>query len=207
MPKILTFFHTAVVHSETFDALRDRIAPGIAMHHNIRSNWLERARDGIDADLAAEIRREVSGARRPAICTCTTIGPVAEAAGAIRIDQPMMRMAAETGGSVLMVYCLESTLQPSRELLETAMLTAGNRSAIALLPLTGLWPLFEAGEADAFAQAVAVCVRDFLGRHPGIGCVVLAQASMAEAAERLADLPCPVLSSPELAMRAGLARL
>ena len=207
MPRILTFFHTALVHGDTFDALRDRIAPGVAMHHNIRTSWLVRARNGIDTDLADEIRREISGARQPAICTCTTIGPLAEAAGAIRIDQPMMRAAAETGGSVLMVYCLESTLQPSRELLETAMLRAGNRATIELLPLTGLWPLFETGETDAFARAIAEAVRDRVSQHPGIGCIVLAQASMAGAAEWLADLPCPVLSSPELAMRAGLARL
>lgn len=207
MPKILTFFHTALVHGDTFDALRDRIAPGVAMHHNIRTSWLVRARDGIGPDLAEEIRHEVTQARQPVICTCTTIGPVAEAAGAIRVDQPMMRAAAETGGSVLMAYCLESTLRPSRELLETAMLTVGNRAAIELLPLTELWPLFEAGDTAAFDEAMARAIRAKFDETAGIGCVVLAQASMAGATERLEDLPCPVLSSPELVMRAGLARL
>lgn len=207
MPKILTFFHTALVHGETFDALRDRIAPGVALHHNIRTNWLVRAREGIGPDLADEIRQEVSQARQPAICTCTTIGPVAEAAGAIRIDQPMMRAAAASGGPVLMAYCLESTRVPSSALLETAMLTAGNDAAMVLLPLPGLWPHFEAGDMVAFEEAVAGAVRAALDENPAMACVVLAQASMAGAADRLGDLPCPVLSSPELAMRAGLARL
>ena len=207
MPKILTFFHTAQVHSETFDALRDRIAPGVVLHHNIRASWLARAQGGIDAALAADIRREVSAARQPAICTCTTIGPIAEAAGAVRIDQPMMWAAAETGGPVLMVYCLDSTRQPSRDLLETAMLAAGNDSGVEMLPLTGLWPIFEAGEAGEFAQAIADGVRRHVSENPSIGCVVLAQASMAGAAALLDDMTIPVLSSPELALRAGLARL
>jgi hypothetical protein len=50
---------------------------------------------------------------------------------------------------------------------------------------------------------VAASVRAAAG---GAGVVVLAQASMAGAAEHLQDLGKPVLSSPELGMRAALAR-
>lgn len=207
MPRILTFFHTAVVHSETFDALRDRIAPGVAMHHNIRTGWLQRAQQGISPELAAEIRREVAGARRPVICTCTTIGPMAEAAGAIRIDQPMMQAAAQSAGPVLMVYCLQSTLSPSRELLRTAMLAAGNAAPVHVLSLSHLWPLFENGESQAFEMAIARAVAEHVQSGPAPGCVVLAQASMAGATSYTRGLPCPVLASPELAMRAGLALL
>lgn len=63
MPKILAFFHTALVHSETFDALRDRIAPGVAMHHNIRTNWLVRAREGIGPDLPGAVLAGTGDAR------------------------------------------------------------------------------------------------------------------------------------------------
>ena len=207
MPKILTFFHTAAVHCDTFDALRDRIAPGLAMHHNIRSSWLSRAQDGVDPVLAAEIRQEVTAARQPAICSCTTIGPVAESAGAIRIDQPMMQAAAQRDGPIVMVYCLESTREPSLDLLQTELLTQRSTATVDLLPLTELWPLFQTGETGKFEVEIARAVRAHTQGNPDPGCVVLAQASMAGAATWLEDLPCPVLSSPELALRAGMARL
>ena len=66
------------------------------------------------------------------------------------------------------------------------------------------WPLFEAGEQAAFDAVVAGEVRQVIGSGREIGCVVLAQVSMAGAAELLGDLSVPVLASPELALRAGL---
>lgn len=207
MPKILTFFHTAVVHSDTFDGLRDKIAPGVAMHHNIRTSWLKQAQSGISPGLSAEIRKEVSGARRPVICTCTTIGPVAEAAGAIRIDQPMMQAAAQHDGPILMAYCLDSTLDPSTELLQTALLTAGNDAKIQYLSLTHLWPLFEKGKTTEFEKAIGRAIAEHVANGPKPGCVVLAQASMAGAAIWVEMPDCPVLNSPERAVRAGLALL
>ncbi len=207
MPKILTFFHTAAVHSDTFDGLRDRFAPGVAMHHNIRSTWLKEARNGISAALKTDIRKEVAEARRPVICTCTTIGPVAETAGAIRIDQPMMQEAAQHDGPVLMAYCLDSTRDPSSELLQSALLTAGNDAEIQYLPLLHLWHLFEAGDIQAFEKAIARDVVNHVTNGTTPGCVVLAQASMAGAAAWIDIEDCPVLTSPELALRAGLALL
>ena len=207
MPKILSFFHTAVVHSDTFDALRDQVAPGVAMHHNIRTSWLKRAQGGIDRTLSAEIRKEVSEARKPVICTCTTIAPVAEAAGAIRIDQSMMQAAARAHGPVLMAYCLDSTRRPSLDLLQTEMIRAGNQSEVELLPLMHLWSLFEAGDITQFEMAIGQAVVSHIENGTKPACVVLAQASMAGAVIWAGDAGCPVLASPELAMRAGLALL
>lgn len=207
MPRTLNFIHTAAVHSETFDALGQQIAPGQALRHDIRVDWLTRAQGGIDDALAAEIANTVAAAQDPVICTCTTIGEVAEAAGAIRIDRPMMQAAARISGPVLMVYCLTSTLEPSRALLQSELDRAGNLSEIRLLPLAHLWPLFEAGKTGEFADEIANAVSDAVQKQPDLGCAVLAQASMAAAAALLADLPLTVLASPEQVLRAGLARL
>ncbi len=203
----LNLFHTAQVHCATFDALRDRIAPDVRLIHHVQPGWLASAQNGISPDLAIEISKAVTEAGEPAICTCTTIGPVAEAAGAIRIDEPMMQVAAQTTGSVLMAYCLESTRGPSLTLLQSALDAAGNTSLVHSLPMTKLWPLFEAGKTGQFASGIAKAVREALRDIADPGCVVLAQASMAGAALLLADEPCPVLASPELALRAGLALL
>lgn len=202
----LTLLHTAQVHSATFDALRDQIAPGQALHHIVREDLLLRAQTGIDDALSAEISALISSADGTVVCTCTTLGPVAAQAGAIRIDQPMMQAAAATPGGVLMAYCLNSTLGPSLDLLEDELRRTGTPAKVHPLPLTALWPLFEAGEAEAFAIGIAAEIRDVVSAMPDLGSVVLAQASMAGAAALLQDLNIPVFCSPEMALRAALQK-
>ncbi|EDM72882.1 hypothetical protein RAZWK3B_01640 [Roseobacter sp. AzwK-3b] len=201
----LTLLHTAEIHQRAFDALRDRIAPGETLRHVVRPDWLARSQAGVPEDVAEEIAQAVAGATGAVLCTCTTIGPAAEAAGALRVDWPMMQDAARSGGDVLMVYTLESTLEPSLALLERALGEAGQGADVHLLALTQFWPLFEAGEREAFEAAIAGGVRDAVRDIPGLGAVVLAQGSMAGAAGLLADLGIPVLASPELALACALA--
>ena len=209
MAGALTLIHTADVHCDSFNALRDQIAPGVTINHLVRSDWLAVAQGGITPFLAKEISDAVAEVDGTVICTCTTIGPVAESAGAIRIDRPMMHAAAKAEGPVMMAYCLDSTRAPSLALLQSEMEKAGNTAPVLPLSLCHLWPLFEARQTDAFAAGVALAIRAALTDHAaeGVepGAVVLAQASMAGAGALLTDLPCAVLSSPELALKAGLA--
>ena len=202
----LTLFHTAEVHCATFDALAARIAPGVRLTHVVRPDWLARAQNGIDADLAAEITAALAEAP-VALCTCTTIGSVAERAGALRIDAPMMQAAARSGGPVLLVCCLESTRAPSTALLEAAFAAEGTPVRIAHLDLSDLWPLFTEGDGDPFADEIARRVESALAAQPDLSAVVLAQASMAGAQARVrVRSDVPVLASPELALRAALKR-
>ncbi|GAA6194125.1 hypothetical protein [Phaeobacter sp. NW0010-22] len=198
----LTLFHTASVHRTTFTRIAARIAPGVQLTHVVRPDWLERAQGGIDATLSAEIQHLIAQSPN-ALCSCTTIGEEAALAGALRIDQPMMDLAASTGGPVLMAYCLDSTLEPSRALLTQAFTAADKPAAIQPLPLTDLWPLFASGQTDQFAQQIAQRIDAAVEQHPTVTCVVLAQASMAAAAQHT-TANVRVLSSPELALRAGL---
>lgn len=200
----LTLLHTAKVHRDSFDAIRDRIAPGQILNHVVREDLLQRAQAGIDEALESEIAGLIRKYAEPTLCTCTTIGGVAADVGAIRIDQPMMRLAATTPGDVLMAYCLDSTLGPSLNLLEEELHKACRPARVHPLPLRALWPLFDAGEHDAFAIGIAGEIRQVVATLPDLGSIVLAQASMAGAADLLQDLDVPVLSSPELALRAAL---
>ncbi|MDX2485254.1 MAG: hypothetical protein QNK42_16515 [Pseudodonghicola sp.] len=196
----LTLIHTAEVHRATFESLAARIAPGARLHHVVRPDWLARAQGGIGPDLAAEIEAAIAGAAGTVLCSCTTLGPVAGAAGAIRIDAPMMAQAAKTEGPVLLAYCLESTRAASHDLLAAAL---GAGEEIRLLDLTEVWPLFERGEGERFDRTIAGRVAAALADAPETGCVVLAQASMAGAAVHI-NTKVPVLSSPETALRAAL---
>lgn len=199
----ITLLHTAEVHRATFDALGARIAPSAELIQHVRVDWLERAQGGVDDALRGEIAEMIADADGAVVCTCTTLGPIVTAFGAIRIDQPMMARAAAIGGKILMVFCAESTRGPSTDLLQAEIDLAGDAEIVPLF-LGEFWPLFMAGEFPAFCAAIAGAVRFEIGRNSDVSCVVLAQASMAGASELLGDLNVPVLASPELALRAGL---
>ncbi|WP_122075797.1 hypothetical protein [Pseudophaeobacter sp. EL27] len=197
----LTLIHTAEVHVASFASL----APDASLSQIVRADWLARARDGIDDSLRDEIASTIKGLKGPVLCSCTTIGEVAEIAGATRIDWPMMQQAALTGGPVLMAYCLDSTRTPSSALLRRAFSEIGASPDFTLLNLTDLWHLFETGDMTAFAEAITTAVLAALATRPKTSAVVLAQASMKEAGPNLASqLDIPVLTSPETALQALL---
>jgi hypothetical protein len=66
------------------------------------------------------------------------------------------------------------------------------------------WPLFQAGDQDAFSRQIASII---LATRPRPEVIVLAQASMAPAAHLLKQSPVPVLTSPRLGVAAVLRRL
>ena len=200
----LHLIHTAYVHETTFDALRDRIAPGARIVHHTYPDWLTEAREnGVGPDLTARLAQVIAASDGPVICTCTTLGPATEPLGAMRIDRPMMQAAADLGGVAVMAYALDSTKGPSAELFQQV---AGPDASLRMLDLTRHWDLFEDGDAAGFHRALANDIRDDGAAHGG-DCVILAQASMAGAAGMLAGLGVPVLASPELALRAGLDQI
>lgn len=197
----LTLFHTAKAHVATFNAL----APQADLAHVVRPDWLARAQGGIDAALEHEIKTTLQAARTPVLCSCTTIGEIAEAAGATRIDWPMMTLAAQTGGPVLLAYCLDSTLSPSSALLRRAFAQSEHPADISPLDLTSSWPLYTTGATAPFAAAITAAIATRLEQHPETRAVILAQASMAPAAPGLRALTdMPVFTSPDTALRALL---
>ncbi|MEU4693089.1 hypothetical protein [Actinoplanes sp. NPDC023714] len=84
MPTI-GFLHTADVHVETFQQLMAELAPGWAVRHVVDASLLADARvDGVTPEIADRTRArlgelEAAGADL-IVCTCSTIGAVAEQA-------------------------------------------------------------------------------------------------------------------------------
>lgn len=189
----LTLLHTSPVHVATFDALRDELAPGAELEHVVREDLLADARvDGPEA-VADRVATLVS-AYDAVLCTCSTIGAVAERAGALRVDRPLAAAAASHDAPVVVLAALESTLTPTLALLAEE----GARDVRAVV-VEGAWQRWEAGDLDGYHRLVA----DEADRHPD-AVVVLAQASMAPAAA-LAAHP-RVLASPRLGLEAALRR-
>ena len=80
----------------------------------------------------------------------------------------------------------------------------GTPVAIEPILIDGAWSHFLSGDQVAYARSIADTIRE---AKRLVDVVVLAQASMAPAAELLADLGVEVLSSPQLGVRSILARV
>ena len=198
---MITLIHTAESHVPRFDGVAREIGLDIPLQHVVREDWLARAQGEGDPTLGPEIIAVLRGLGGRMLCTCTTILPWAEQAGALRIDGPMADEAARIGGRCLMAYCLDSTLEPSLAILRQSFADHDKEPDIEPLDLTALWPLFMQGREAEFAQGVAGAVRDALTGRGDVDCVVLAQASMCAAAP-LVGGAVPVLASPQMALRA-----
>ena len=203
---MIGFLHTAQVHVATFGALVDEVAPGEGHVHRVDAPLLDDARAGepVAGRVRAHVEALVAAGASVVVCTCSTLGPVAEKVGGlgapvVRVDRPLAEAAVRDGGRVAVVVALASTLGPTTELLTGAARRAGTTVALDPVVCAGAWAAFEAGDLDAYHGGVADVARDAVGRR-GADVVVLAQASMAPAAGLLADLPVPVLTSPRSAV-------
>lgn len=206
------FFHSGAMHVPVFEAMVRGLEGDIPVRHAVREDLLARAQaEGTGEAVLEAVAEEILGLVRQGaavvLCTCSTLGPGAERAATrtavpvLRIDRPMVDRALDLGGRILIVAALASTLAPTRDLIERVAAERGLSPTIREVVAEGAWPLFEAGDREAYWRRIAAAVRP---QVTDVDAVVLAQASMAGAAELLADTGVPVLSSPETGVRAAV---
>ncbi|MGW8066099.1 aspartate/glutamate racemase family protein [Streptomyces ziwulingensis] len=205
---MLALLHTSPVHVPVFDALRDAAHPGLELRHHVDAELLDRARregpEAVTDAVRAVLREVVAEGARAVLCTCSTIGAVAEAAAdgagvpVLRVDRPMAAAAVAAGPRVVVLAALRSTLDPTAVLVEEEARRAGRPVEVRTLLVHGAWPRFEAGDTEEYLRLVteaADAVTD-------ADVIVLAQASMAPARES-AGTAVPVLASPAAGLAAG----
>jgi hypothetical protein len=214
MSKTLAFLHTSPVHIATFDRLLAEIDPSVTARHIVDESLLNDARTAgeITPVLEQRIVALLHDASAPngavVLCTCSTIGGSAEAAGTragdvvLRVDRPMAERAVALGDRILVAAALASTLAPTRALILDAASAAGKPIELHDLLCEPAWALFEQGDLVGYAQAIANQLHTSVGTADVI---VLAQASMAAAVPLCVDLGIPILSSPRLGLEAALA--
>ncbi|KQW57128.1 aspartate/glutamate racemase family protein [Variovorax sp. Root411] len=205
MRDALAFLHTAQVHVPTFERLVSEVAPGLRVRHSVREDLLADARvvgiddSGLVTRVHDAMREAASGGAAVVVCTCSTIGAIAERTApggsfkAMRIDRAMADRAVRTGPRVLIVAALESTLAPTTALILSAAQNAGIVVQPDTLFVEQAWSHFEAGDSVRYVEALARSIRAAASKAD---VVVLAQASMAPVTSALADLDVDILSSP-----------
>ncbi|MEQ9519118.1 MAG: aspartate/glutamate racemase family protein [Parvibaculum sp.] len=207
----LVFLHTSPAHIATFDALRDELAPDIRMGHVVREDLLAAVRKAGKVTTAVEFELvdAMNIAARMGVtrimCTCSTLGGVAEAADVpgvkvMRIDRPMVREAARIGGRIAVCAALSETLDPTLALVQEELSRSGVSAAVSPHLFDGVWDAFTSGKVRDYYQGIANRLRDVAA---DADVVVLAQASMAPAADLVGAIGVPVLSSPRLGFMAA----
>ncbi|MFD7291786.1 aspartate/glutamate racemase family protein [Streptomyces sp. NPDC059897] len=215
----LTLLHTSPVHVPVFDALRDADHPGLELRHVVREELLARAGaegpEAVTDEVRALLAAAVADGADAVLCTCSTLGAVAEGLAAeagvpvLRVDRPMAARAVAEGngvspartelrarGRVAVVATVRSTFGPTLDLIGEEAARAGRAVDVRTVFVEGAWELFLAGDQDGYLALVATAIDGIAGADV----IVLAQASLADAAERTRTT-LPVLSSP----RPGLA--
>jgi hypothetical protein len=221
MANQLAFLHTSPVHVATFDSLVRQADPSLRVDHHVREDLLALARE-LGSEHPDVVRRVHEAMRAAAeagaslvVCTCSTIGGIAEnmpgptAFEAMRIDRAMADRAVRPGGVVLVVAALRSTVGPTLDLLRDSAHRLGARVELVPLCVEEAWAFFERGDRTAYLQAIADAITAAT-RSPSsrVSVVVLAQASMAPVVDLLAGTTgVEVLASPRLGVAAALERI
>jgi len=209
----IAFLHTSPVHVPTFEKLMQEVAPALNASHVVREDLLADAqREGTEsAPLIARIRVAMTeagaGGAPVVVCTCSTIGGVAESMGAVgfksvRIDRAMADKAVSSGKPVLIVAALESTLEPTRALLQSSAQRLGTNPLFEILVVKDAWQHFQSGDLASYIKAIVAAVS---AANAASSVVVLAQASMASAALVLGELGITALSSPRLGVENAIS--
>ena len=215
----LAFLHTLASNVTMFDTAVEAAGVGRRrlpdVRHLIADDLLADARSGgMTTALASRVQAAMtdlaSTGAQVVVCTCSTIGGAAEATDtcgrfiAMRIDRPMADRAASLGPDVLVLAALASTFEPTCALLEDSARRANAPLRLEERLVDGAWVHFERGDRERYYELIADAVKRDAG---GFGAIVLAQASMAPAADLCRHVSIPILSSPRLGVEAALRLL
>ncbi|RNL94534.1 Asp/Glu/hydantoin racemase [Sinomicrobium pectinilyticum] len=210
--KTLGLIHTSATLVPVFKELCDILLPGTTVFNIvddslikdvIRKGKLTRttARRVVDHVGSAEI----AGADH-ILVTCSSIGAAVEVADSLtevpvlRVDQPMVDLAINTGTRIGVIATLPTTLEPTSDLVRRRALVAKKKIDITSRLCEGAFDALMNGDPDKHDDMVAGALRQLAEE---VDVILLAQASMARVVEKLgeADKKVPIISSPSEAIK------
>lgn len=193
------------------DAARALGLPPGALHHHVRADLLLAA-EGVGeltADIEAEtaaVLRQLAQEADAVVLNCSTLGPAAllvadgAAAPVIRADGVLAQRAVASGGRVIVLCTVETTIAPTTRLFETAAKETGAKIEVRLIP--GAWALFRGGDQQAYLACIAEAAEG--AYRDGAQAIVFAQASMTGALQFLERGDTLPMTGPVAALRAAV---
>lgn len=202
----IAFLHTGAVVIPTFATLAAEHLPGVEVQNLLDDKIVADLGRGAAAEQVAQRLADLGDAAVAAgaeavMFTCSSIsqyaGPLADRLGVpvYRVDEAMADEAVRAGDRVSVIATLATTVQPTAALLRERAELQGREVQIDEVVVPGAFEAAVAGDRVRHNELVAEAIKAAAG-----DVVVLAQASMASAAEGL-DLAVPVLTSPERGIR------
>ena len=184
-------------NAEVFNIVDDSLVKGIREAGSITPQISERVANYIKSAAA-------SGAAQ-ILVTCSSIGPAVEAGAklvsvpTLRVDQPMADKAVATGKKIGVIATLQTTLEPTADLISRRAALAGKQIELTSRLCEGAFEALMSGDAATHDAKVAAALKELSKQ---VDVIVLAQASMARVVDTLApgDKRVPILASPGIAV-------
>ena len=211
MTEKVAFIHTSHVLIPTFAGLAKEFLPSAEIFHMTDESLI---RNTISAQrltpvttrrLSAMIGSAHEGGATAVMVTCSSIGPAVEVARSLydfpifRIDEALAETAVSIGQRIWIAATLSTTLEPTLALLRTTAERASKTVELVPALFDGAFQAVLAGDTERHDAMVA---KGLIDLREQADVVVLAQASMARVVQQLPrNGGCPILSSPELAVR------
>jgi Asp/Glu/hydantoin racemase len=211
MTQKLAFIHTVPSLVVLFNDLSKELLPGVEVLHIADEMLLKvvLAQGGLSPFIFQRVSDHVVAAERAGAtavqCTCSSISPCVDASRplvgipVLKIDEPMVNKALDTGSRIGIAATAPTTLKPTTELVHVRAAAMGKSVQVESVLCEGAYNALFSGDTQKHDQIVAQYLRDLMARTDVI---ILAQASMARVAQTIPaeEQRVPILSSPRLAM-------
>jgi len=207
----LALIHTVSPLLSVFGKLMAELLPGVRPMHVLDEPLLERVRQR--GRLAPEDSTRLSDhvtlaeqvGAHAVLVTCSTISPCVNdvrsesSIPVLKIDEAMIAEAVASGAQIGLVATNQTTLEPTRRLLQAQAAACGKAINIESVLVEAALPALLNGDGATHDRLVKAATLDLAQR---VDVVVLAQASMARVLDVISEAECaaPILSSPHLAL-------
>ena len=211
--KTLGLIHTSATLIPVFQQLCQQLLPGITIF-NIVDDSLVKNIIAQGGEAGPSIYRRVADYVASAedagadyiLVTCSSIGAAVEAAAekvrvpVLRVDQPMADMAVKTGTRIGVIATLQTTLQPTSDLVKRRAALIGKEIKLTAKLCEGAFDALMSGDAGEHDSLVADALRELSKQ---VDVILLAQASMARVVDTLSneDKQVPIVASPPNAIQ------
>jgi len=206
----IAFLHTGAVVIPPVAALAAELLPGVTPVNYLDDKIVADLRDprlagSVEGRLESLARAAKDGGADAVMFTCSSISqlaaPVAEKVGipVLRIDEAMADIAVASGSRIAVIATLPTTCEPTTALIRERAELAERDPQIASEVVEGAFEAVASGDRETHDRLVVAAIERLA---PEVDVIVLAQASMASAADA-ASVDVPVLTS----LRPGIERL
>jgi len=210
----LALIHTGTFLPAVFTALCHEIMPEVEVFNIVDESLIKNtiAANQVTPQTARRLIDYLKSAEEAGadaiLVTCSSIGPVVEAAQpflnipVLRVDVPLADQAIRLGQRIGVVATLPTTLEPTVALIQRQAAVQGKAVDVISTLCPGAFQAVAAGDTATHDRLVIAGIRELM---PQVDVIVLAQASMARAANAIpeAERRAPILSSPRLAVAAA----